>query len=109
GRKPKAERPESEPKATRARRKLPSLPSLSLPKFSLPSGSKPSLRHGGVDRIVGLKIGGSQIAAACIANNGTAKLERIARVPLASGIVSDGELRDTEALADALRTFFDES
>ena len=118
-RKPKAERAEREPKAERARPKLPSLPSLSvpklslpklsLPKLSLPKGSRASSRHGKVDRVVGLKIGGSQIAAACIANNGSAKLERIARVPLASGIVSGGELRDTQALADALRAFFDEN
>ena len=65
--------------------------------------------HGKVDRVVGLKIGGSQIAAACISNNGSAKLERIARVPLASGIVSGGELRDIQALADALRTFFEDN
>lgn len=106
-RKPKTEPTESAPKAERARRKLPSRPSLSMPKFSLPSAPKPSLLHGKVDRVVGLKIGGSQIAAACIANNGSAKLERIARVPLASGIVTGGELRDIGALADALRTFFD--
>ena len=30
-------------------------------------------------------------------------------MPLASGIVSGGELRDTQALADALRTFFDDN
>ena len=85
-------------------------PKLSMPKLSLPSAPKPSLKsHGKVDRVVGLKIGGSQIAAACIANNGSAKLERLARVPLASGIVSGGELRDTAALADALRRFFEEN
>lgn len=121
-RKPKADSVEVEPKAKRARPKLPSRPRLSAPKLSrpslsglsiptlsLPTPSKPSLRHGKVERIVGLKIGGSQIAAACIANNGGAKLERIARTPLASGIVSGGELRDPQALADALRTFFDEN
>jgi len=103
---PNAERTETEPKAKRGRHKRPSLPNLSRPKLSLPSAPRPG-RHGKVDRVVGLKIGGSQIAAACIANNGSAKLERIARMPLASGIVSGGELRDTQALADALRTFFD--
>jgi type IV pilus assembly protein PilM len=108
-RKPKAERPAHEPKAGRGRPKLPSLPSLSAPKLSLPAAPKPSLRQGKVDRVVGLKIGGSQIAAACIANNGTAKLEQIARAPLAHGIVNGGELRDTEALADALRSFFDDN
>jgi type IV pilus assembly protein PilM len=103
-RKPKAQAsesatPQAEPKAKR-----------SLPKLSLPTApKKPALRNGKVERIVGLKIGGSQIAAACVANNGSAKLERIARMPLASGIVIAGELRDTDALADALRTFFDEN
>jgi len=87
-----------------------SVPSLSLSKLSLPSPHKPSLGgQGKVDRVVGLKIGGSQIAAACIANNGSAKLEQIARAPLAHGVVSGGELRDIPALADALRTFFEES
>jgi type IV pilus assembly protein PilM len=89
----------------------PSLPKLSrpsAPKLSLPSAPKASLGHK-VERIVGLKIGGSQIAAACIANNGSAKLERIARVPLPRGIVSGGELRDIPALADALRSFFEEN
>jgi len=106
-RKPKEEgHAEIAPKAKRARPKL-SLPSRSVPKR--PAGSRPSLRQGSVERIVGLKIGGSQIAAACIANNGGAKLERLARVPLASGIVSGGELRDMEALADALRAFFAEN
>ena len=80
-----------------------------MPTLSLPSAPKRKGRHGKVDRVVGLKIGGSQIAAACIANNGSAKLEQIARTPLASGIVSGGELRDTQALADALRTFFEEN
>jgi len=86
-----------------------SAPKLSLAKLSLPTPPKPSLGHGKVDRVVGLKIGGSQIAAACIANNGSAKLEQIARAPLAHGIVSGGELRDVHALADALRSFFEES
>ena len=110
--KPTAEAAESEPKAKRTLPKLPKVSRSSLPSFSmpkLPTASKPSLGHGKVDRVVGLKIGGSQIAAACISNNGSAKLERIARVPLASGIVSGGELRDVQALADALRTFFDDN
>jgi type IV pilus assembly protein PilM len=108
-RKPKAEAQESPPKAERARAKTRSLSGLSARKHSRPEGSKPSLRPGAVDRIVGLKIGGSQIAAACITNNGRAKLERLARMPLASGVVSGGELRDVGALADALRTFFEKN
>jgi type IV pilus assembly protein PilM len=95
------------PAEPRAKRSLPkpSLPKPSLPKPSLP---KPALGRTSVERVVGLKIGGSQIAAACVANNGGAKLEQLARTPLASGIVSGGELRDPERLAAALRTFFSE-
>ncbi|HLX31146.1 MAG TPA: type IV pilus assembly protein PilM [Gaiellaceae bacterium] len=99
---PKAEREPKQPKAKRSR----SLPS--LPKPALPTLPKRSFRPGPAERVVGLKIGGSQIAAACIANNGNAKLEQVARAPLASGIVSGGELRDPEALANALRAFFAE-
>lgn len=109
GRKPKADSPESAPKAERSRPKMPSLPNGSGENGSRSAGSTPSRRPGAAERIVGLKIGGSQIAAACISNNGRAKLERIARVPLASGIVTGGELRDVEALAEALRTFFAEN
>ena len=107
----KTEQPESETKTGRARPRLsrPSLPSRARSKASHPTAPKQARRHGKVDRVVGLKIGGSQIVAACIANNGGAKLERIARAPLASGIVVGGELRDIQALADALRVFFEEN
>jgi type IV pilus assembly protein PilM len=71
----------------------------------------PSLRKGGgggSDRLVGLKIGGSQIAAARVNNNGVAELVQLARMPLQHGVVVGGELRDPEALAQALRAFFTE-
>ncbi len=92
---PAEPRPPKEPKQRRARREK------SLPK--------PSRSRGPVERVVGLKIGGSQIAAATVANNGGARLERVARMPLAGGIVAGGELRDPERLAQALRTFFAEN
>ena len=57
-------------------------------------------------RLVGLKIGASQIAAARVANNGSIELLEIVRAPLDPGIVVGGELRDPEALAVALRDFF---
>jgi type IV pilus assembly protein PilM len=57
-------------------------------------------------QLVGLKIGASQIAAACVANDGSPELLQLARQPIESGIVVGGELRDPEALADALRAFF---
>jgi type IV pilus assembly protein PilM len=57
-------------------------------------------------RIVGLKIGASQLAAARVSNNGSAELLQVAREPLAPGIVVGGELRDPDALAEALKDFF---
>jgi type IV pilus assembly protein PilM len=65
-------------------------------------------RGGGhpVKRIVGLKIGASQLAAARVANNGAAELLQVARQPLEQGIVVGGEVRDPEALAAALKQFF---
>jgi type IV pilus assembly protein PilM len=80
---------------------------LALPKPArpnLPSGRK----QGGhkTQRLVGLKIGASQLAAARISNNGVAELQQVAREPLAAGVVVGGELRDPEALGDALKAFF---
>jgi type IV pilus assembly protein PilM len=57
-------------------------------------------------RLVGLKIGASQLAAARVSNNGTAELLQVAREPLAPGIIVGGELRDPDALAEALKDFF---
>jgi type IV pilus assembly protein PilM len=57
-------------------------------------------------RLVGLKIGGSQLAAARIVNNGHPELVQVARERLENGIVVGGELREPELLAEALRAFF---
>ena len=57
-------------------------------------------------RIVGLKIGASQIAAATVVNNGVPRLVQVAREDLDRGVVVGGELRDPEALAAALKRFF---
>src|SRR5207244_3752031 len=56
--------------------------------------------------VLGLRIGSSQLAAALVHNNGSAELLQLARTPLKSGVVSGGEVRDTEALANALKRFF---
>lgn len=58
--------------------------------------------------IVGLKVGASQLAAARVANNGSAELLQLARGHLEPGIVVAGELRDPDALASALKAFFKE-
>jgi type IV pilus assembly protein PilM len=57
-------------------------------------------------RLVGLKIGGSQLAAARIVNNGVPELVQVAREPLGNGIVVGGELREPELLAEELKAFF---
>jgi type IV pilus assembly protein PilM len=86
-------------------------PKLALPKVALP---KLNLSFGrgkdgqGVKRLVGLHIGASQLAAARVANNGSAELLQLARTSLEPGIVVGGELRDPEKLTEALRSFFKE-
>jgi len=72
---------------------------LSLPK--LPTGGS-----GGGRKLVGLRIGSSQLAAAVVNNNGSAELQQLARASLAPGLVNAGEVRDPEALAEALKRFF---
>jgi type IV pilus assembly protein PilM len=78
---------------------------LSLPKLSLPQLTRKGKPHS-TKKLVGLKIGASQLAAARVSNNGVAELEQLARDPLPSGIVVAGEPRDPEALGDALKVFF---
>ena len=56
---------------------------------------------------VGLDIEASSIAATEIrGNNGTSEVERTAITPLPPGVVSDGEIRDAEALSASLKSFF---
>jgi type IV pilus assembly protein PilM len=57
-------------------------------------------------RITGLKIGGSQLAAARVNNNGVPELVQVAREDLQPGIVVGGELRDLDGLSTALKDFF---
>src|SRR5207249_3978523 len=59
-----------------------------------------------VKRVTGLKIGGSQLAAARVHNNGVPELVQVAREALDPGVVVGGELRDPDALAAALKGFF---
>jgi type IV pilus assembly protein PilM len=64
--------------------------------------SSPAMRA----RVVGLKIGASQIAAAEVINKSGPRIVRMARMPLDRGVVVGGEVRDPDALAAALKTFF---
>jgi type IV pilus assembly protein PilM len=67
-------------------------------------GPRPSLKR--KKRVVGLKIGSSQLVAARVVNNGSADLVQVAREPLEAGIVVGGEPRQPDELANALRDFF---
>lgn len=58
-------------------------------------------------RIIGLKIGASQIAAAQVVNNGAPELIEVFRGPLEPGLVVSGEIRDPDALGEALKRFFE--
>ncbi|MEO8289475.1 MAG: type IV pilus assembly protein PilM [Gaiellaceae bacterium] len=55
---------------------------------------------------VGLKIGASQLSAACVEVNGSARLVQIAHEPIPRGIVLGGEVKDVKALTEALKFFF---
>ena len=81
---------------------------LPRPRPSLPTLPTLSRGGGGGKQLVGLKIGGSQIAAARVRNGETLELVQAARTPLDHGVVVNGELRDPEALAVALKAFFAE-
>jgi type IV pilus assembly protein PilM len=74
------------------------------------SGRHPSsgraARGGRTKQVVGLKVGASQIAAAHVVNNGSPEVVQLARQSIEQGIVVGGELRDPDALAEALRDFF---
>jgi type IV pilus assembly protein PilM len=105
---PPSEPKPKEPKAAKAakapKQERPKLRRPPRPKPSLPS--LPSLSRGGAKTFVGLKIGGSQIAAARVSNGSSPELVQAVREPLEHGIVVGGELRDPEALAVALKNFF---
>jgi type IV pilus assembly protein PilM len=119
--KPKAEKPPKEKKAKEKKPKGPKEPKgdkvpfykreLSLgggkeksrPKGKAQKGSQAAKR---IKRVTGLKIGGSQLAAARIHNNGVPELVQMAREDLEPGVIVGGELRDPDALAEALKTFF---
>src|SRR5918998_1540058 len=101
----------TEPKPKRKRR-FARKPKEATVTPAVPKASKPKQarrkreRTGRAKKLVGLKIGASQIAAARVVNNGEPHLVQVARTELDSGIVVGGELREIEALAQVLRRFF---
>ena len=60
-------------------------------------------------QVVGLSVGASQLAAAVVVNNGRPKLVKAARHTLPPEVVVGGEVRDAEALANEISTFFNEA
>jgi type IV pilus assembly protein PilM len=69
--------------------------------------SSPSNGGGGRHKqVVGLSVGASQLAAAVVVNNGHPKLVKAARHTLPPDVVVGGEVRDAEALANEISTFF---
>jgi len=80
---------------------------LSLPKRA-PKQRKVSspLSGGRHKQVVGLSIGASELAAAVVVNNGRPKLVKAARHTLPPDVVSGGEVRDFEALANEIAAFF---
>ena len=91
------------PKATRE---------LSLPKRT-PKQRKPkttsALSGGRHKQVVGLSVGASQLTAAVVVNNGRPRLVKAATHTLPPDVVASGEVRDAEALATAISTFFQEA
>ena len=91
-----------EPEAQRVpkeKRERPQLRFARRPKAMVPGGKSAM-------KLVGLKVGSSQLAAARIQNGVVPELVQAVRGPLEPGIVVGGEVRDPEALAIALKDFF---
>jgi type IV pilus assembly protein PilM len=72
------------------------------------TGSGPSAlgRKSKTGEVVGVKIGATQLAAAVVVNDDSPRLVKLARQPLPTGIVGDGEVHDVPALAAGLEEFF---
>jgi type IV pilus assembly protein PilM len=108
---PKAKRPKQNGSGLRKQisfRRKPAAERAAEPAATEPRKARPrrSPAPKRVKRLVGLKIGGSQLAAARIVNNGSPELVQVAREDLEHGIVVGGELREPELLAESLRAFF---
>jgi type IV pilus assembly protein PilM len=104
GRKPKEPKEAKAPKQAKEPKPPKQAKEAKLPKQAKRKGTKE--RGGAPKRLVGLKIGASQLAAATVTNNGSAELLQVARHELDHGIVVGGELRDPERLSAALSEFF---
>jgi type IV pilus assembly protein PilM len=102
---PKAERRKKEPLFGRTR-KAEQQPKKQRRKTDKAPKAKRHASVGRKKKLVGLKVGASQIAAAQVVNNGGAQVMQVVREDLEHGVVVGGELRDPDTLASALRAFF---
>jgi type IV pilus assembly protein PilM len=85
-------------------------PELSLPKRAPKQRKVATPSSGGRHKqLVGLSIGSSQLTAAVVVNNGRPKLVKAASRTLPADVVAGGEVRDPEALAEEIATFFSEA
>jgi type IV pilus assembly protein PilM len=105
---PKAERPpkEKKPKRDRAAEKDERKARKDAEKQTKQPRAKRDAASKRQKRLVGLKIGASQLAAARVVNNGQPELVQVAREQLEQGLVVGGELREPDLLAEALKEFF---
>jgi type IV pilus assembly protein PilM len=95
--------PEPKPKASGLKREL---SFRRKPKQPKPDAPARGAKGKGSQRLLGVKVGASQIAVARVVNNGPAELVQVARQPLEPGIVVGGELREPDALTEALKELF---
>src|SRR6266566_1586396 len=92
-RKPKEPNPETDEAPKEKKRKKPK-------KKRSKRAPRDGARTKRAKKLVGLKIGGSQLAAARIVNNGSPELVQVAREKLDHGLVVGGELREPELLSE---------
>ena len=106
-RKPSPNAEATEPTQENTEKKESPKRSVSLPKRAPKQAKTAAPRsNGGHKQLVGLSIGASELAAAVIVNNGRPKLVKAAQHSLPSDVVSGGEVRDSEALANEIAAFF---
>jgi type IV pilus assembly protein PilM len=112
----KAAEPNEQPKDTAAATTEETTPTKTSSKLSMPKRAPkakkvttPSSSGGRHKQLVGLSVGASQLTAAVVVNNGHPKLVKAAIHKLPPEVVVGGEVRDSEALANELSTFFSEA
>jgi type IV pilus assembly protein PilM len=76
------------------------------PKRERKTAARGGASVGRSKKLVGLKIGASHLAAARVVNGAAPELVQVAHMELDPGIVVGGELREPDALAEALKIFF---